>query len=281
MARTAARPGVLVMGLPFLHPLGVAAGYDRDGARTAELVAAGFAFVEIGTINVEAASEGALAALAATLLRHRPSAPSSGRAILGVSLGSLRAALGTEAGEEIGAAARTLAGAADFIVVNLSRPNSAARDGGARTEEMRDLLRRVVERLPRSRPPLLVKVAVQPEDADAVPPTARLAAELGYDGIVVAFEHWPSVDAACARLAALRARLRRLAVIAVGGVRTANIARRYLTAGADLVEVYTAVAECGPSVARALQIFDQELAPGSDGTCAGSGEPADGGAGCA
>jgi len=85
-----------------------------------------------------------------------------------------------------------------------------------------------------------------------VPEGARLAAALGYDGVVIAFERWPTTGAVCDRIAALRARLGRTSLVAVGGVRTADTASRYLRAGADLVEVYTAVAEFGLATAATL-----------------------------
>lgn len=257
-----ARP-IHVMGIEFAHPLGVAAGYDRDGSRAAELAAAGFAFVEIGTINVTSGT-GANAMLQPVLenlscyrLRSAPWAGVYGAA-LGVSIGSLREPLDPVAAAEIALGAHALAPLADYLVVNLSRPGSACRDGAAGAQSLRPLLEHMRVQVDASaralarRIPLLVKVAALPGDADPVPEAARLAAALGYDGVVSAFERWPSIDAVCARIAAMRAQLGHTPLIAVGGVRTADTARRYLRAGADLLQVYTAVAESGPPVAHTL-----------------------------
>ncbi len=252
-----------VMGIEFAHPVGVAAGYDRDGSRLAERSAAGFAFVEIGTVNVTAGA-GAVAALqpiVRNIACHRlQSAPLSGQrgAVVGVSIGSQRDVLDTVAAAEIAVGAHALTLLADFLVVNLSRPGSASRDGPAEARPLRTLLERMraqVDAAGRTlarRIPLLVKVAVPPESAEPVPAAAGLAAALGYDGVVAAFERWPSVESACCCIAALRERLGGTALVAVGGVRTADIADRYLRAGADLVQVFGALAETGPSVARTL-----------------------------
>lgn len=252
-----------VMGIEFAHPIGVAAGYDRDGSRLAELSAAGFAFVEIGTVNATA-GPGAVAMLqpiVRNIACHRlRSAPLSGQrgAVIGVSIGSQRDEPDTVAAAEIAAGAHALTLLVDFLVVNLSRPGSVCRDGAAEERSLRTLLERVrvqVETTGRTlsrRPPLLVKVAVRPEDVAPIPEAAGLAAALGYDGVVAAFERWPSIESVCGRIAALRKRLGGTSLVAVGGVRTADTARRYLRAGADLVQVFGALAETGPVLARTL-----------------------------
>lgn len=252
-----------VMGIEFAHPIGVAAGYDRDGSQLAELSAAGFAFVEVGTINVSAGA-GAIAMLqpiVRNLACHRlQSAPACGRrgAVIGVSIGSQRDELDTVAAAEIAVGAHALTLLADFLVVNLSRPGSACRDGVAEGRALQTLLERMraqVDATGRTlsrRIPLLVKVAALPDDAQSVPEAAGRAAALGYDGVVAAFERWPSVESICGRISRLRERLEGTALIAVGGVRTADTAGRYLRAGADLVQVYSALAESGPEIAQAL-----------------------------
>lgn len=251
------------MGIEFAHPVGVAAGYDRDGSRSAELSTAGFAFVEVGTINVTAGTgaNAMLQPVVENLSCYRlRSAPWSGvrGAAIGVSLGSLREPFDAVAAAEIAGGARALAPLADYLVVNLSRPGSACRDGAAGTQSLQSLLERIRAQVDASaralarRIPLLVKVAALPGDADPVPEGARLAAALGYDGVVSAFERWPSAESVCDRISTLRERLAGTALLAVGGVRTAETARRYLRAGADLVQVYTAVAESGPPVAHTL-----------------------------
>lgn len=248
-----------VMGIEFAHPIGVAAGYDRDGSRLAELSAAGFAFVEVGTVNVtgERGATDTLQPVVENLARHRSRSSPPG-AVIGVSIGSLREPFDMVAAADIAFGAHALAPLADFLVVNLSRPGSASRDGRAEARSLRALLERTREQVDTPgralsrRIPLLVKVSALPGDADAVPEAARLAHALGYDGVVVAFERWPSSEAVCGRIAAMRARLGRTSLIAVGGVRTADVASRYLRAGADLVQVYSALAESGPAIAPAL-----------------------------
>lgn len=257
-----------VMGIDFAHPIGVAAGYDREGSRLAELAAAGFAFVEIGTLNAPtgAGAAAVLAPVVANVARYRSATASARcRAAIGVSIGSQRDAPDAAAAAEMAAGAQALAPLADFLVVNLSRPGSACRDGTTAARALHALLELLRARIDADsrtssrRIPLLVKVAVTPDDAASLPEAAGLAVTLGYDGVVAAFEHWPSVASVCARIAALRARLGGRSLVAVGGVRTADTVRHYLRAGADLVEVYSAVAEAGPAIADTL------LPPGGSG----------------
>jgi dihydroorotate dehydrogenase len=252
-----------VMGIELANPVGVAAGYDRDGSRLAELSEAGFGFVEVGTINVMA-GPGATAMLqpvVANLACHRvrSAPPPGGRgAVVGVSIGSLRDTLDTVAAAEFTVGAHALAPLADYLVVNLSRPGSACRDGGGDAQSLQPLLERIrvqidaTSRALSRRIPLLVKVAARANDAEPIPEAARLAAMLGYDGVLAAFERWPSAESICSRIAALRQGLAGVSIICVGGVKTAAIAMQYLNAGADLVQIYTALSERGSGVARKL-----------------------------
>ncbi|MCC7120233.1 MAG: hypothetical protein IT493_01645 [Gammaproteobacteria bacterium] len=248
------------MGLEFAHPIGVAAGLDRDGSRLAELAAAGFAFVEVGTVNATCGADATtlLPPIISNIAGPRPSsAPGPCGMVVGVSLGSRRDVLDAGAVADILAGARACAPHADFLVVNLSRPGSASRAEAAEAKALRVLLEQVRSEVDAAsvarvrRVPLLVKVAMTP-GAAPLPAAAELAVVQGYDGVVAAFEHWPSVDAVCRRLTVLRGELGALSLVAVGGVHTADTANRYLEAGAALVEVYSAIAAAGPGIAGAL-----------------------------
>lgn len=254
---------VQVMGLAFPNRIGVAAGVDRDGGRLSALFAAGFGHVEVGTINatIGAAGDSALAPIIDNLLRHRTRSSivhGMRDSLIGISIGSLRDALDARAIAEYTHVLRALAPLADYLVINLSRPGSVSREHRSKASALRTLLvaaRAEVHAMcaaPARRVPMLVKVALAPGDPDALPTAVQLARELRYEGVLAAFERWPSEALVCARIAALRKRIGEMAIVAVGGVRKSATAKRYLDAGAALVQSYAAVMEAGTAVACTL-----------------------------
>ena len=140
----AAGPGAAGAGprAGFPGPLGVAAGFDKDARATAGLGALGFGFVEVGTVTAQAQpgnprprmfrlpadralvnrmgfnNDGAAAA-AARLRRRRRGGP-----VVGVNIGKTRAVPEAEAAADYAASARAVAGVADYVVVNVSSPNT-------------------------------------------------------------------------------------------------------------------------------------------------------------
>jgi dihydroorotate dehydrogenase len=279
-------------GLTFPSPLGVAAGLDKDATWFEDLGALGFGFVEVGTISALAqpgnpppriarfVRERALlnrmgfpnrgAASAAERLAARPPRP-----IVGVNIGKSAAVPLEDAASDYREAARLLGPVADYLVLNISSPNTPGLRDLEAPEELRSLIvdvRGALSAIDRS-PPLLIKVGPDLEDArlDAV---AALAVELRLDGIVAVnttTDH--SVLSGASTLAAsmggggisgaplrLRAvevlrRLRRLAgdklvLISVGGVQTGEDVWQRLLAGANLVQAYTGFVYEGPAWPR-------------------------------
>ena len=199
---------VRALGLDFPGPLGLAAGFDKDGEGVTGLAALGFGFVEVGTVTARPQpgnpkprmfrfpDERALvnrmgfnnhgaAALAARLraLRARPGY----RPIVGVNIGKTKVAGEEEAVADYVTSARLVADVADYVVVNVSSPNTPGLRDLQSVDKLRPLLTAVREALdqasPRRRVPLLVKIApdLADEDIDAV---ADLALDLGLDGII-------------------------------------------------------------------------------------------------
>ncbi len=288
---------VRTMGLTFPNPVGLAAGFDKDGRRPRALAALGFGHLELGTVTARAQAENPRPNLfrlpADEALVNRLGFPNGGAARLaarlrglaspvpiGVSIGKSRAvdpsdqgAVGADYEESFDAVAPV----ADFVVVNVSSPNTPGLRAMQRSESARGLLERLLARragLVR-KPPLLLKVApdLGPDEYDAL---LDVVANLGLDGVVAA-NTTVARDALAtpareveaigagglsgrpvrARAVAMVRRAReRLGpgptVVGVGGVFDADDARALLDAGADLCQLYTGFVYRGPAVARSI-----------------------------
>jgi dihydroorotate dehydrogenase len=289
---------VRALGLDFPGPLGLAAGFDKDARGTRGLAALGFGFVEVGTVTARAQpgnprprmfrltadralvnrmgfnNDGAAAA-AAELRRSRAGRSPAGRRgpVVGVNIGKTRAVPDAEAAADYAASARAVAAVADYVVVNVSSPNTPGLRDLQAAERLRPVLVSVRSALDASaggrRVPLLVKIAPDLADAD-VDAVADLALELGLDGIIatnttIARDGLASPPAEVAAagagglsgpplrdrsLAVLR-RLRdragdRLVLVAAGGIETPDDAWERLRAGATLVQAYTGFVYGGP-----------------------------------
>src|SRR5215467_14442795 len=288
---------VRALGLSFPGPVGLAAGFDKDARGTRGLAALGFGFVEVGTVTARAqpgnpwprmfrlAADRALvnrmgfnnagaAAAAAALDRARGrSRARPGGPVVGVNIGKTRAVPDADAAADYAASARAVAAVADYVVVNVSSPNTP----GLRDLQAADRLKPVLvavraaldAAVPGRRVPLLVKIAPDLADAD-VDAVADLALELGLDGIIAtntttsrAGLASPAAEIAAAGAGGLsgpplRARslavLRRLharagdrlVLIAAGGIETPDDAWERLRAGATLVQAYTGFVYGGP-----------------------------------
>lgn len=195
---------VRALGLDFPGPLGLAAGFDKDGRGPDALGALGFGFVEIGTVTAHAQpgnprprlfrlpadralvnrmgfnNEGARSAAARLAKRRGPT-------IVGVNIGKSKKTPDAEAATDYATSAALLAPHAAYCVVNVSSPNTPGLRDLQRTDVLRPILERVRDSLESNaggrHVPLLVKVApdLADEDVDAV---AELALALGLDGIV-------------------------------------------------------------------------------------------------
>jgi dihydroorotate dehydrogenase len=170
-------------GLSFKNPVGVAAGFDKNGHVAPQLAALGFGFVEVGTVtnlpqpgnprprlfrlpldralvNRQGFNNEGAEALARRLAHARPGC------VLGVNIGKSRAVPVEEATADYLASFETVRPHADYVTVNVSSPNTP----GLRELQRADLLSALLGALQRrnreladaesGRPvPLLVKVA--------------------------------------------------------------------------------------------------------------------------
>jgi len=319
---------VRALGLDLPGPLGLAAGFDKDARGADALGALGFAFVEVGTVTARAQPgnprprmfrlpadravvnrmgfNNAGAAAAAEQLRRRRARRGRSEAsdrhgwwgslgrgggrpvVVGVNIGKTKAAPPGEAIADYVASARLVAGVADYVVVNVSSPNTPGLRDLQAVSSLRPLLAAVRAALddvargtaaePGStrRVPLLVKIAPDLADSD-IDAIADLATELGLDGIIATNTTIarPGLTSDPAQVAAagpgglsgapLRPRalevLRRLharagdrlVLIAAGGIETADDAWERIAAGATLVQGYTGFIYGGPRWPRRVQ----------------------------
>jgi dihydroorotate dehydrogenase len=193
-----------LFGCRFANPLGLAAGFDKNGVAAAIWHHFGFGFVEVGTVTWQpqpgnprprlfrlAAERAALnrmgfnnegaRALRRCLERQQLPPPGQRPAVLGINLGKSKVTPLELAADDYAASLELLAPLADYAVVNVSSPNTP----GLRELQEEVQLRRLVERLRRlpACPPLLVKIAPDLED-DAIDAIARLAYEEGLAGVI-------------------------------------------------------------------------------------------------
>jgi dihydroorotate dehydrogenase len=291
---------VRALGLDFPGPLGLAAGFDKDGEGVLGLAALGFSFIEVGTVTAQPqpgnpkprmfrfTTERALvnrmgfnnhgaAALSARLRATRARARDT--PIIGVNIGKTKAVGEDEAVADYVASARLVADVADYVVVNVSSPNTPGLRNLQAAGKLRPILTGVREALdeasPRRRVPLLVKIAPDLADPD-IDAVADLALELGLDGIIATnttisreglkdsaavadagpggMSGAPLKQRSLEVLARLSARTgKRLVLIAAGGIETPADAEARLAAGATLLQAYTAFIYEGPFWPRRLQ----------------------------
>jgi len=281
------------LGLTFSSPFGVAAGFDKDAVGFDALGDLGFGFVEVGTLTAEAQpgnprprlfrlpADGALlnrmgfnnrGARDAARRLARPR-----RTVVGVNVGKTKRVPADRAVGDYCASVARLGPHADFLVVNVSSPNTPGLRDLQAVDVLRPLLVAVRDTLrevvPDRAVPLLVKVApdLSDDDLDAV---ADLAVDLALDGIVATnttvrrdglrtestrvqrmgaggISGAPVAARALAVLRRLRGRVGdRLVLVAVGGVFSGADAWERILAGATLVQTYTGFVYEGPGMAR-------------------------------
>jgi dihydroorotate dehydrogenase len=193
-----------LFGCRFANPVGLAAGFDKNGVAAGIWHQFGFGFAELGTITWHgqpgnprprlfrlAAERAALnrmgfnnvGAQAARRLLERQGLPAAGQrpAVLGINIGKSKQTPLELAPDDYASSLELLAPLADYAVVNVSSPNTP----GLRELQEEGNLRRLVERLRRTPgcPPLLVKVAPDLED-DAIDAIARMAYQEGLAGVI-------------------------------------------------------------------------------------------------
>ena len=285
-------------GIDLAHPLGLAAGFDKNARATAGLLRLGFAFVEVGTVTIRPQAgnprprlfrldadraiinrmgfnNDGIEAMAGRLARR----PRAG--IIGVNIGSNKDA--NDAARDYGIAAARLLPLADYLTVNVSSPNTPGLRDLQEERALASVLASVLEARTRAGPakPIFLKVAPDLDDrsADAITETA---VSHGIDGIIATnttIARPPGLRSpAHAEQGGLSGRplrepstrlLRRmarqaagrLAFSGVGGIASGADAYEKILAGASAVQVYTSFVHDGPAIiARILDELEACLA---------------------
>jgi dihydroorotate dehydrogenase len=279
-----------VFGLTFPNPIGLAAGFDKNGVAIPAWAALGFGFVEIGTVTAKAQpgnpkprifrypAQGALInrlgfnndgadAVSARLRKLR----GSGRwpAIpVGINIGKSKITPIEEATGDYLYSFRLLHSFADYVVLNISSPNTPGLRSLQSHAALEELLRAIRHENETSTKPVLIKIApdLSLAELEQIIATCEQNGVAGIIATNTTLDH-SAIPASRDRTGGLSGRpLRekstefvraitsrsRLPVIASGGIFDAESAREKLEAGAQLLQVYTGYIYRGPGLLREI-----------------------------
>lgn len=283
--------GIKLWGTDFSNPIGLAAGMDKDAVAIRGWETLGFGFAELGTITPRPQEGNDVPRLwripERRALINRLGFPSEGMEAVAPRIERMRKAgmairLGLNFGPnsitppegiaaDYTALMERLGPLADFIVINVSSPNTPGLRNWQSPEKMSELFAAMLGNAGESPRPVLVKLSPDLERNELFR-VCESALELGVDGIVacntsVAREALgvssPHPGGLSGRPLTIRARelIRdihthtrgKIPIIGVGGVSTAEDAWLHIRAGASLVELYTALIYEGPAVVERIK----------------------------
>ena len=289
-----------VWGMQFNSRLGLAAGFDKDAEILETLPDLGFGFAEIGTVTPRPQPGNELPRLfripenrslfnrmgfngqgarvvSERVARAREKLPEHFR--VGINLGKNKDTPEEEAGKDYLLSAQAFQNLADYLVINVSSPNTPGLRSLQTVEALKPIVLPLAEHLEKwkKRPPLLIKLAPEiTEEAlksliDGVEAfldrkaiqgwvlTNTLAGEQGAQkgglsgGVLTEISRQRLIEAK---------RITSLPVISVGGILTVEEALYRVRLGADLIQIYSGWIYEGPSfpsrIARALQAFEKQ-----------------------
>lgn len=288
-----ARSATTVMGLRFRTPFGLAAGFDKNAVAVAGLGALGFGHVEVGTVTPKAQpgnpsprlfrlpedkglinrmgfNNDGVAQMASRLRSIRTLAD---RPIVGVNIGKNRVTPAEEATADYAYVARGIAPLADYLVVNVSSPNTPGLRALGDVRQLEPLVEAVIAEAGST--PVLVKVSPDAADEE-LREVAEFVASSNLAGLVATnttvrreglltpaetvkrmgeggVSGSPLASRSLEVLEMVRGAVGDKCVISVGGVMTGSDVQARLDAGADLVQAYTAFVYRGPFLARHIE----------------------------
>lgn len=277
-----------VFGLEFANPLLLAAGMDKNGVAVPAWAALGFAGAEVGTVTFRPQSgnprprlfrlpadqavinrmgfnnEGA--ERVAARLAALPARPAGFQ--LGINVGKSLAAELHEAADDYRQSLEQLWPHADYVVLNVSSPNTPGLRQLQDRERLSALLELTVNLRERAARPVLLKIAPDLSEP-ALEDICRLAGEYSLDGLIAtnttvsraSLSHDPAEAGGLSGrplrrraldvLRFLRARTD-VALVAAGGIMTPGDAVERLRAGADLLQLYTGFVYGGPGLLKRI-----------------------------
>ena len=282
--------GVRAFGLRFSNPIGLAAGFDKNGEVPDAMLKLGFGFVECGTvtprpqdgnpkprlfrlsddravINRMGFNNAGMDAMAVRLAQRKR------RGILGINIGANKDSADRIA--DYRTAFLKLAPLADYVTVNISSPNTPGLRGLQNREELQRLLGLLTEERAKRdwRVPLLLKIAPDIDEA-AMDDIAAVTIAADIEGLIATnttIARPPTLKSLHAKetgglsgaplfapstgvLKAMRRRVgTSLVLIGAGGIRSGADAYAKIRAGASLVQLYTALVYQGPGLIQRIK----------------------------
>ena len=279
-----------VFGLKFPHPIGLAAGFDKNGVALPAWAALGFGFVEIGTVTAKPQpgnpkprifrypEHGALinrlgfnndgADVVAARLRALRESGRWPAIPVGINLGKSKVTPLEDAVDDYLYSFRLLAPAADYVVLNVSSPNTPGLRSLQEHTALDQLLGAVRSENARAQKPVLLKIApdLSMADLEQIIATSEQNGVAGIIATNTTLDHsaipraldqpgglsgGPLREKSTNFIQAIRAQSQ-LSIIASGGISDVASASEKLTAGAQLIQIYTAYVYRGPGLLREL-----------------------------
>jgi dihydroorotate dehydrogenase len=278
------------MGIDFPNPVGLAAGLDKDAAHIDGLARMGFGFIEVGTVTPRPQPGNAPPRLfripekQALINRFgfnnvgvdaflQNVARARWRGVLGINIGKNAKTPAEQAADDYAYCLERVYGAASYVTVNISSPNTAGLRALQEKQAVEALLSRLARRrevLARSygkRVPLVLKVA--PDlDAAGIEAIAEAVRAYGIDGVIATntttsregveglphaaeaggLSGAPLLAKSTRVLRELRRLLPEVALIGAGGILSGDDAKQKRDAGANLVQLYTGLIYRGPGL---------------------------------
>ncbi|WP_097090651.1 quinone-dependent dihydroorotate dehydrogenase [Novosphingobium sp. Chol11] len=281
-----------VAGISFPNPVGLAAGYDKEGLVAHKMHALGFGFAELGTltpmpqpgnpqprlfrlvedravINRMGFNNGGLAAAAERVAKRRRPAGRGAAPVIGINIGANKDAADRIADYVTGVTC--MAPLADYLTVNISSPNTPGLRALQDRAALDQLLGAVMPARGADRTPIFLKVAPDLEPAD-VEDIAAACLDHQVDALIVSnttisrpplrsahagesggLSGAPLTNLSLQRIRDFRRILgNRLPLIGVGGIGNAEQAYARLRAGASLIQLYSALVYEGPYLAKRI-----------------------------
>ena len=271
--------GTRLAGMALSNPVGLAAGFDKDAYAFPAMLAFGFGFVEVGTLTPRPQpgnprprvlrlpkdravinrlgfnNRGQAAALCRLAAREG--------GVVGVNIGAN--ADSTDRIADYAEGVARMAPHASYLTINISSPNTPGLRDLQTADALAQLLARALD--PRPQVPVFLKIAPDLSEAE-IDAVADVALSSGIAGIIATnttiarpplrspgadfaggLSGAPLRDPSTAILRQLRRRTRgRIALIGVGGIGSAADAYARIRAGADAVQLYTALVYEGPGL---------------------------------